>query len=488
MEIKEFVEKLDQNQLHIYCFSNNHEYYAFDYYNLILVHTNKIINEILESMQSPNEFNRVFSKYNYPDYEQYWNNIINCFQSNIFISEENLIQNNGEGEIGLISFPTIHDCNLNCTYCFAKAGTNHMGLERVFSEERIRKLFDFIYSDYFRDKISLRLDLVSGGEPLLRFDTLKKIVEIRNEMQKKYCKDMMIWLCTNGTLLNEEICDFLNANNISIGISIDGEKHVHDANRCFKNGEGTYETIIDKINFIKQNPKYSSKFKDVWGLTVITPKTESIVGVLKHHKQLGINNVQMKLVRSDKAEFIFNEDDLEHLKEKYNELCEFFFKECIKGNFDYIKMILNDNDYLGKIIRRLLLRQIVSNRCQAGKTKVAATANGNLYPCDSFVGIDDFIIGNYCEETKINNPFKHLYCKDRDKCRGCWGRFLCGGDCYHNSFLKNGDINIPDEKFCDLQKYLITLSIRLIDELNEKAPNTIKELTRFLQLKNKINA
>lgn len=487
MEIKKFIKSIDRNQLHIYCFSNERNYYAFDYYNLILVYTNKILNEILDSLQNPNEFEMVYSRYNHSDYEQYWNGIINCFQNNIFISEENLLQNMREGDVGLISFPLIHDCNLKCSYCFAKSGENYSGSERVFSAENIRNLFEFLYSDYYRDKKSLRLDLVSGGESLLQFETLKDIVKIRNEMKEKYHKDMMIWLCTNGTLLNEEICDFLNSNNISIGISIDGDIHEQNKNRQFKDGSGTYDTIVSNIKSIKENQNYSSKFKDIWGLVVITPETESIVNILIHHKKIGINNVQMKLVRSTQNRFVFNEKSLQHIKQSYNELCDFFFKECIKGNLDYIKMILNDNDYFGKILRRLLIKQIVFNRCQAGKNKIAATADGNIYPCDSFVGINDFIIGNYCSKTIENNPFKNICFDDRNKCRNCWGRFLCGGDCYHNSYLKNSDIYIPDEKFCDLQLYLILLSIRLIDDLNEKAPNTIKELSRFLQFKNRVN-
>lgn len=55
-------------------------------------------------------------------------------------------------------------------------------------------------------------------------------------------------------------------------------------------------------------------------------------------------------------------------------------------------MLSNDNDYLGKILRRIILRRIVTHRCQAGKNKVSITANGQLFPCDSFVGKMNFVL------------------------------------------------------------------------------------------------
>lgn len=486
MNIKDFFDRIDKKQLHIYCFSNGKEYYAFDYYNLMLAHTNRILNEILDSLHDPSEFEIVYDKYSDSEFNNYWNLIANCLQNNIFISEENEIKNIGESNIGLLSFPPVHKCNLNCTYCFASAGENYRGIVREFNKEKIENLLNFTF-DFFEDKDSIRLDLVSGGEPLLAFETIKELVFLRDQMQEKTNKNMMIWLCTNGTLLNEEICDFLNQNNISIGISLDGDKKVHDKYRKFKDESGTYSTIVNNINFIKNNPNYSSKFKDIWGLTVITPQTESIVDIIKHHKKIGINNVQMKLVRSVEDEFVFDEESLVKLESNYNALCEFLYTECLKNNSGYIKMILNDNDYFGKILRRLLLRQIVINRCQAGKNKFSISANGDIYPCDSFVGNEKFRLGNLNTGMIEKNALKSICVNDREECQKCWGRYLCGGDCFHNSYLKNGNVLEPDKMFCKLQKHLIVLALMLIDKLNETIPNTVKELTRFLELKEKVN-
>ena len=57
-------------------------------------------------------------------------------------------------------------------------------------------------------------------------------------------------------------------------------------------------------------------------------------------------------------------------------------------------MIANNNDSFGKYFKRLLLRQTVHYRCFAGKNKISITAKGEIYPCDSFCGIEDFYVGS----------------------------------------------------------------------------------------------
>lgn len=102
----------------------------------------------------------------------------------------------------------------------------------------------------------------------------------------------------------------------------------------------------------------------------------------------------MKIVRCVDPQLTINSNNLEKIKRLYNELFEFFIENIKDGNIEHLKMIINDNDHFEKIIRRLIIRTVVSNRCQAGKNKVSLTANGKLYPCDSFVGNESFVIGD----------------------------------------------------------------------------------------------
>lgn len=80
--------------------------------------------------------------------------------------------------------------------------------------------FEVLYSDVEQ----YRVDFVSGGEPLLGIDIIKMAVEYMEEYSLRSGKRVSIWLCTNGSLLNDQIIEYLSFHNISIGISIDGKK------------------------------------------------------------------------------------------------------------------------------------------------------------------------------------------------------------------------------------------------------------------------
>lgn len=194
----------------------------------------------------------------------------------------------------------------------------------------------------------------------------------------------------------------------------------------------------------------------------------------------------MKLVRISKDNYLsINNTNIKKIKELYKELVYFFIEEIKKGDISSLKMILNGNDYLGKIIIRLVLGMYTSIRCGAGKTKISVTANGDIFPCDSFVGIEKYKLSNI-ENMKeqlnnLNNEFFSLSVNNREKCIKCWAKYICGGDCPYNSFLCNNNIYEPDKYFCEIQKYLIELSIHLVYILaqDDKLMNEIRQFARL---------
>ena len=98
-----------------------------------------------------------------------------------------------------------------------------------------------------------RIDFVSGGEPLLGIETIKKTIDYSKKFSKENNKKVNIWICTNGSLLNEEICMYLSDNNVAIGVSIDGSQEKHDNKRKDIFGKGTYERITNNIQKLIKN-------------------------------------------------------------------------------------------------------------------------------------------------------------------------------------------------------------------------------------------
>ena len=178
---------------------------------------------------------------------------------------------------------------------------------------------------------------------------------------------------------------------------------------------------------------------------------------IKHLNQLGFSNVQMRFVRSNNRLLSFTADDIDLLKFQLGKYIKYIFEAAINGDDSLLRMISNEHDYVGKMIHRICLRKKYLARCMAGSYMFSFATDGSIYPCDSFVGKKSFIIGNYYKGFYKNklNTYKDLTIYRRSRCKNCWARFVCGGDCYHNSYIVNKNLLEPDPTYCVLIKYVI---------------------------------
>ena len=450
----------------------NH-YYVFDYMNLLIVEISEELYSIMKSKSISEKNNELYTEW------------LKMMDANGFFKEDidiiNLIENQTYIKSS-ISFPSVHSCNLACKYCFAKSGTNYTGSNSRMNEEVVDQIIKKCCNNYFKNSNILKIDFVSGGEPLLNFDLIYYLIKNKNHYEKIYNKQIEIFLCTNATLLTRDIIEILNSNNIDFGISLDGYKKINDQHRIYHNGTSTYDDVVSKISHIVRSTDYSSQTKNFWVLGVITSKTDSIVQILKHYRELGIKNVQLKICRLEKDnELSLKEDNINHFINLYVELTKFIKAEAKNNNLDYLMMILNDNDYYGKILKRLLIRDISTRRCSVGRSKLSFAANGDIYPCDSFVGMPDYKIGNvFDEQTSNSNRLTEVNVNISPQCQTCDIRYICGGDCYYNSLLVNKDILVPDKLICEINKQIVECCVDLICYMNINCSEKLDYITNVM--------
>lgn len=233
---------------------------------------------------------------------------------------------------------------------------------------------------------------------------------------------------------------------------------------------GTYKQVLHSIEDILTDSTLSRRLKNIWSLSVLHAYNLDVVKILQHHHCIGLRSVQMKIVRLDKNNPLsINERNIDELLSYYNSLTDAIIQELHKGEKTLISMFLNDNDYFGKILRRIMSRTPVIYRCGAGKNKISICANGDIYPCDSFAGNDRFKMGNVFEPINENmmNKFYEYSIYTNNKCKDCWIRHICGGDCYYNSYLTNHKIEIPDDIICYLNMNLAVMAFRVLIEVEK---------------------
>ena len=382
----------------------------------------------------------------------------------------------------IVSFAPVHECNLRCRYCFADSGKKYKGSIRTMESATLENTFE-ILKKRFSNCSEIRLEFVSGGEPLLNSNIIIEAVLLA----KKIFAKVYIYLVTNGTIYDEKLLNFLENYNVAIGFSIDGPQEIHDKTRVYPNGEGSYLDVIANVKKTFNHSIRKRYAKTIWTVCVITTKTNSLVEILENALENGFDAIEMRIARGPVTNPLFlSQDTIEYFKTLYCKLQSYIIDCLKKGEIKSIIMLLNESDTWGKIIKRLLVKKLLFYRCAAGKTKFSIACNGDIYPCDSFVGSEEFKLGDATDLKNVN-----VFCeKTIDKispCQQCGFRYLCTGDCYYSSYINCNDICHVDKIHCEMNRYLIGLAIHVVHILENDYPELYDKLVRMAKYRDMIN-
>ena len=434
-------------------FEEQGEFYLYDFQGSIIVQISEELYEIL----------RQFELYGREDTF----GIISELRANGALQDFDVskLESLERNATAYLTFAPTYECNFRCKYCFGDAGAKYQGQIREFNKRSLCEMLDFFFYKAFPEANNYRIDFVSGGEPLLGFNRIKDTILYIEQFHTATNKQVSVWLCTNGSLLTDDIAEFLSTHNVSIGVSLDGRKERNDLYRFDKGGNGTYELVLRGIELIKENSRVTNKFKNIWGLCTATNENCDFIDTLVHMKELGFRHVQIRLIRSKEK---YN---VELFISQYRKLAKFLLEMYKSGDTSYLKMILNDNDQFGKVLKRILLDEFLIRRCNAGLNKITICPDGTIFPCDSMVGIQQFSMGRIGEHLDPLSSWKNRTVDEIPECQSCDIKYLCGGDCYYNAFMKTGSAIQPDHEFCTLQRKLINIAISLRVKMKEYNQN-----------------
>ena len=346
----------------------------------------------------------------------------------------------------------IHGCNLRCKYCFADEGEYH-GHKGVMNIETAKKAIDYVVKRS-GPRRNIEIDLF-GGEPTMIMDTIKEIIAYAREHEKEWKKNIRFTMTTNATLLNDEMMDFMDKEMGNIILSLDGRKEVNDNVRIKVDGSGSYEDIIPNIKKMidKRTP---GKMYFVRG-TFTRANTDFYEDVQAMVNE-GFREISIEpVVLEDGHPLALREEDLPTIFDNYDKLYDEMRRRKSEG--DEFKFYHFNIDLQGGpcVYKRI-------SGCGAGFEYVAITPQGEVYPCHQFVGKEEFKLGSIWDDTydaELGKKFKKAHIYNKPKCKDCWARFYCSGGCQANNVNFNGDMNIPYEIGCKMQKKRIECAIAL---------------------------
>ena len=356
-------------------------------------------------------------------------------EGSLLSKDDGQLPKNINHNIKSICLNVAHICNLACPYCFASGG-NYKGAEALMTLEVGKKAIDFLL-DKSQGRPIVEVDFF-GGEPLLNFKLIKQLVTYGNEEGRKKGKVIKWSMTTNGVLLDEEAAKFLVENDIGTVLSIDGREDIHDYNRYFKNGKGSFKVVMDNyLDFKEYTEDYVAR-------GTYTSRNLDFYKDVKFLKESGFSHISMEPVIGEKITLA----DLATIKDSYKKLAEMYLQWLKEGNpLDFFHFNINLKG--GPCIYKRI------TACGAGFEYLAVTPTGDIYPCHQLIENQDYLMGNIMTETfndNIAEEFLHTNIYTKDKCKNCWARFYCSGGCHSNNLKYGQGLNEPDDLSCELQK------------------------------------
>jgi len=346
------------------------------------------------------------------------------------------------GVIKALCLHVAHTCNLNCEYCFASQG-KYNGDRAVMSFEVGKRALDFLVENS-GSRRNLEVDFF-GGEPLMNFDVVKKLVAYARSIEKEKNKNFRFTLTTNGVLIDDDVIDFANKEMSNVVLSLDGRKDVHDRYRVDYNGKGSWEKIVPKF----QKLVNARGGKNYYMRGTFTHFNPDFLEDIKVMLDLGFNELSMEPVvceSGDKNEL--TQDDIRVVMDQYEQLAKLMIEKEEQGKpftFYHYMIDLKGGPCIYKRI----------SGCGSGTEYMAVTPWGDLYPCHQFVGDEKFKLGdvfNGVTNFEIQNEFLNCNVYARADCKDCWAKLYCSGGCAANAYHATGSIRGIYKNGCELFK------------------------------------
>jgi len=332
-----------------------------------------------------------------------------------------------------------HSCNMSCSYCYSAHGRSGA----VLSKQKLTAALDYFIDHKRPVQKDLHLCVIGGGEPLLEWPLVRYCFEYAGELSQKEGFSLIKTLITNGSILSNEIIDFLKSHDILPNISFDiMEKHQNRQRGNFSKISGHIKQLL------------KAGLQPTLNATITPVNVDDLLEMVKfvNAEYNGVNNLIFEPVVS--RSFFQNPKEFDDFHKKFTQ--NFF------------------------AARSLALSMGIELRCKAFinmfnltrhgcETRFSLSPEGFITNCYCVSSpqekqFNDRVIGQITPQNKIAfdrknyNTILRKSVDKKEKCRDCFLKFNCGGGCMLTTEVYN------DEFFDVLCKNMREFSIKALLE------------------------
>lgn len=342
-----------------------------------------------------------------------------------------------DDKIETITLQVTQNCNLRCQYCPYTGNyyTNRVHNDKKMSFAMAKKGVDFLAShSRYTNEVAISF---YGGEPLLEIELISEVMAYAKSLFKH--KELIFSITTNGTLMTDRIMQLLSENKVRLLFSLDGPESVHDVNRKYASGKGSFKDVLKNIKHLKDTfPDYFREFVaintvmdnnvDIMQIDEFYSSEETFSGVLV---QTTITNPAY--VKEDTEDLLIRKDQKEIIDYEFGKYLYLLYKlKRISKNES--RIFKNYFDDLEKTVRELTSAKSLPDKfhpsgpCIPGRKKLFMTVDGVFFPCER---IDELSpvgqIGSIDTGIDIEkaNALLNVGKITENQCKKCWAISQC---------------------------------------------------------------
>lgn len=320
-----------------------------------------------------------------------------------------------------LSLAVAQKCNLGCTYCYAQEGS-FGGEPRDMEREQALAALALLFRDAAPGE---RVNLAFlGGEPLVNRALVRECTERARELADRQGVQVGFSITSNGTLIEASDGAFFEHHGFAVTISLDGVGAVHDRQRPFRGGKGSYDRIIANVRpllAVQRRMQVSARVTVTPGNLRLRETLDTLLG-------LGFHSVGFSpMLHAPSGDGEMTRTALADMLAQMIDCGEEFERRTIAGErYAFAN--------LATALREIHKGTHRPYPCGAGGGYFGVGADGGLYACHRFVDDPAAKFGDVHAGVDAGAQSRWLaerHVHTQSPCTSCWARYLCGGGCHH---------------------------------------------------------
>lgn len=332
------------------------------------------------------------------------------------------------------------DCSMACTYCYANAGEKKIRIKKEFAEVAIKEI---IKNAVLSGRKKINLNYHGGGDIGVSWDLVEEITEYALRKAKEHRMSVHINVGLNGVLSDHQR-DWIIKNTDYATVSIDGFSEIQNRYRPLKDGSPSFDLVHNTLKYFdKHNYNYGIR-------STITADT---VGKLDEIITFFCTTYNARKIKVEPVSIR---------------------GRALKSNLkspsvtEFVKNFLKAQESALKYNKELLYSgagfdMLSTTFCKASGASFCITPEGYITSCYEVLERSDplsdtFFYGQIkngeilIDQNKLNH-LASLTVENKEKCRNCFAKYHCAGDCPSKSLLAINDFHIKNYR-CSINREL----------------------------------